>query len=83
MKETLDSDPSSQSAMFLISGLPSLHVAVVIFGSIYYWKLLKIVGIISWAFTVLTIITTVYFGWHYVLDAVLAVSDGLFGYLCC
>ena len=73
MKLELDANPQSKSAMFLISGLPSLHVAAVILGSIYFWKVSKMVGIVSWAFTFLTVLTTIYFGWHYVMDDVASV----------
>ncbi len=63
----------SQGQVYLISGLPSLHVAVVVIGSIFLWKVSRLLAGASWAFTLLTINSTVYLGWHYVLDDVAAV----------
>ncbi len=63
----------NNGGVFLISGLPSLHLAVTILGSIYLGKVSKILGIVSWIFTLLTIITTIYFGWHFVLDDIASI----------
>ena len=69
-KMVLDARPLHPTAVFLISGFPSLHLAVPILGSLYLrrvnWKL----GVISWAFAAVTVVTTIYFGWHYILDDV-------------
>lgn len=63
----------SQGQVYLISGLPSLHVAVVVIGSLFLWRVSRLLAGASWAFTMLTINSTVYLGWHYVLDDVAAV----------
>ncbi len=63
----------SQNEVYLISGLPSLHVAIVMIGSIFLWKISRLLGAASWVFFVLTLNSTVYLGWHYLLDDVAAI----------
>lgn len=60
----------SQGQVYLISGLPSLHVAVVFVGSYFLWRVNRVLAGASWAFAFLTINSTIYLGWHYVLDDV-------------
>jgi hypothetical protein len=64
----LDANYYSEQAYFMISGFPSLHLAVAILGSIYLEKVSKVLGVCSWVFAGITSITTLYFGWHYILD---------------
>ena len=64
--------------IYAISGVPSLHVAIVATISIFISKLNRIIGYISWCFLGLTIISTLYFGWHYFIDVVVAVPLALF-----
>ncbi len=59
---------SGQGGVYLISGFPSLHLAVVILGSVYLSKIHPFLGACSWIFSLLTVISTLYFGWHYVID---------------
>ena len=61
-------NPYDNSGAFLISGLPSLHIAVVLLGTYYLNKLSKLIGLVSFMFLILTFISTIYFGWHYVVD---------------
>lgn len=67
-KLALEIDPKSSQALFAISGLPSLHLAVTILGSIYIAKLSRFLGVLSWIFVALTIVSTLYLGWHYLWD---------------
>lgn len=66
-------NPKSKEGIFLISGLPSLHIAVILLGSVYLTRLWRPIGYLSWAFVVLTWVSTLYLGWHYLLDNLVAV----------
>ena len=70
MKLELDQNRMSDAALFSISGLPSLHLAVVVLGSLMVIEISRILALISWAFAVATFVSTLYFGWHYLLDDV-------------
>lgn len=72
-KLALDQNPFHRNATYLISGLPSLHLAVPILGSLYLPRLSWALAVLSWTFVLLTAITTVYFGWHWILDDLAAV----------
>jgi membrane-associated phospholipid phosphatase len=74
MKHILEQDRSNAGAVFMISGFPSLHVAVVTLGSIYLARIHPLLALISWGFCVLTINSTIYLGWHYLLDDVGALA---------
>ena len=52
----------------MISGFPSLHVAVAIMGSIYLRHIHPLLSWLSWIFTLLIFNSTIYLGWHYLLD---------------
>jgi membrane-associated phospholipid phosphatase len=67
-KVMLASDPNRLGAAYLISGLPSLHLAVPIVGSYYLRHVHVALSILSWIFVAVTFVTTLYFGWHYLLD---------------
>lgn len=70
MREILRQNPGSAEAVFMISGFPSLHVAVAILGSTYLAGLSKFLSAASWIFTLLIFNSTLYLGWHYLLDDV-------------
>ena len=80
MKQYLELNPQSSKAAYLISALPSLHVAVIALGSIYLFKVSKILSMFSWGFVVVTIISTLYFGWHYFVDDVIAIIIAYLAY---
>lgn len=61
------SDPQAPT-LFLISGLPSLHVAVVVLGSVYLRRVSRLLAALSWVFAGLTVLSTLYLGWHYIWD---------------
>jgi membrane-associated phospholipid phosphatase len=73
MKLTLDVDPHNREAIFMISGFPSLHIAVVTAGSMYLARISRWLAWGSWVFVALTVNSTLYLGWHYLLDDVGAV----------
>lgn len=70
MKLALDTNPRDPRAIFMISGFPSLHIAVVTTGSLYLGRLCRPLAWASWGFLLLTINSTIYLGWHYLLDDV-------------
>lgn len=67
-REFLQGAPLSPRGVFLISGIPSLHVAMVVLGSVYLRELHRGLAAVSWAFLAVTVVSTIYFGWHYLLD---------------
>ncbi len=72
-KILLGSQPFDRAGIYIISGLPSLHFAIVLLGSLELKRLKSPLHYLSWVFLLLTGITTIYFGWHYVVDNVAAV----------
>ncbi len=67
-KSALEINRLAPGALFSISGFPSLHVAVVLLAAVYATKLHLVVGLLAWSFLILMAISTIYLGWHYVLD---------------
>ena len=67
-KAAMGLNPHSTIPVYLISGFPSLHLAVPIVGSIFLGDNFPKLAAVSWMFAFITLITTLYFGWHYVLD---------------
>ena len=68
MKIELDNNPASPLSLFLISGFPSLHLAVPFFGALYLWGVNRVLSGLSFLYTVVTFGATLYLGWHYLLD---------------
>lgn len=66
----LDQFPKHEKGIYGISGFPSLHLAVPVLGAVYFGRFSKFLAWLSWLFVALTLITTLYFGWHYFLDDV-------------
>ena len=69
--------PYSAEGIASISGLPSLHVAVVALGSIALAELNRPLAALSWVLFVLTVYATIYLGWHYVMDDIAAIPLAL------
>lgn len=67
------SEPMNDKGVYLISGLPSLHFAATLLGSLFLFKINKLLGSLSWIFCSLTFISTIYFGWHYLSDNIAAI----------
>jgi len=59
-----------RGGVHLISGFPSLHVAVTAYGTGMLFRLSKTIGALSLLVLLITLVTTLYFGWHYFLDDV-------------
>jgi hypothetical protein len=80
-KKVLDADPSNQRVLFAIAGLPSLHCGILFVISYYMSKLHWILGLLMWLATGLTIMATLYLGWHYLVDDLAAVPLAIAGVL--
>ena len=68
-------DPVGAGAIQGIAGFASLHVSIVLTGALVV-HLLRLPMVLRWAmwvFFVLTVISTIYFGWHYLVDDVAGV----------
>ena len=73
MKEFVDAHPSGSKGLFLISGFPSLHFAATLFCTYYLARLYRPFAIVSGLFVIVTFFTTIYFGWHYLIDDIGAI----------
>jgi len=62
----------------LISGFPSLHIAISCLGGIYLKRVSKLLAVLAWCFFLLTTITTLYFSWHYLLDDLGGIALAIF-----
>ena len=64
-------DPSGGST-FGIAGFASLHTSVTLTAALFFVRTAQsqLVKISGWVFFVLTVVATIYFGWHYLVDDV-------------
>jgi membrane-associated phospholipid phosphatase len=71
-------DADATSSVQSIAGFASLHVSI-IFTAALIAHLLRLSRLITgalWTFLALTLLATIYFGWHYVLDDVAGIAIG-------
>jgi membrane-associated phospholipid phosphatase len=71
-------DPAGASAIQGIAGFASLHVSIVFTGAlvVHMLGLHRLLRWSMWGFLVLTVVSTVYFGWHYLIDDVAGLLIG-------
>ncbi len=71
-------DPHATHAVQGVAGFASLHVAIVFTAATiaHLVGLRLVVRWLLWVFLVLTILSTVYFGWHYLIDDVAGFAIG-------
>jgi hypothetical protein len=71
-------DPAVAGAIQGIAGFASLHVSIVLTGALVAHRLglHRVIRVVMWVFFVLTVLSTIYFGWHYVVDDVAGVAMG-------
>jgi hypothetical protein len=71
-------DPTATNAVQSIAGFASLHVSIVFSAALiaHLLGLARSLRIALWAFLGLTLLATVYFGWHYVLDDIAGFAIG-------
>ena len=65
-------------SIFGIAGFASLHVSVVFTACLFFERTGQkaIIRICGWAFMVMTVLATIYFGWHYIADDVAGAAIG-------
>lgn len=70
------SDPVGANAVQGIAGFASLHVSIVLTGALAAHRLglHRAVRWPMWVFFALTVVATIYFGWHYLVDDVAGVG---------
>ena len=71
-------DPYATSNVQGIAGFASLHVAIV-FSAALVGQLMGLARPVRWAlwiFFVLTVLATIYFGWHYIIDDIAGLAIG-------
>lgn len=71
-------DPFATDSVHGIAAFASLHVSVVFTAALFAHliRLPKVVRWILWIFVALTALATVYFGWHYIVDAFAGLALG-------
>ncbi len=74
LRDRLDvlADPHASRAVQTIAAFPSLHVGVMVTVCLLtmYLGFPRWMQVVAWAFLALTVLATVYLGWHFFLDAV-------------
>ena len=73
-------DPAAAGAIQGIAGFASLHVSIVLTAALIAHRLglHRVVRWGMWTFFALTVVSTVYFGWHYLVDDVAGVGIAFF-----
>lgn len=73
-------NPETAETIQGIAGFASLHVSIVFTGALVAGRLglHRVVRWAMWLFLVLTVLATVYFGWHYLLDDVAGLAIAAF-----
>ncbi len=71
-------DPWASEKIHGVAGFASLHVSVVFTACLFFEQagMKAIVRIGGWVFFVVTVLATIYFGWHYIADDVAGVLIG-------
>ena len=71
-------NPGATDAVQSIAGFASLHVAVIFTAALIaqFVGVARLLRVSLWVFFGLTVVATVYFGWHYVIDDVAGVAIG-------
>ena len=71
-------DPWASEKIHGVAGFASLHVSVTFTAALFMSRTGQrlVIRIITWAFFALTVLATLYFGWHYVSDDVAGILIG-------
>jgi membrane-associated phospholipid phosphatase len=72
-------DPHATDSVQSVAAFASLHVSVVFTASLICFFVIRsrAVRITMWVYFVVTVISTIYFGWHYILDDIAGLTIGL------
>jgi membrane-associated phospholipid phosphatase len=78
-RESYLEDPHATDSVQGVAAFASLHVSVIFTASLICWFVIpsRMVRVAMWAYFVLTVISTIYFGWHYILDDIAGLAIGL------
>jgi membrane-associated phospholipid phosphatase len=65
-------NPHSTDAVQTIAAFPSLHVGLMVTVCLFvtFAGMARWIRVTSWAFLALTVLSTIYLGWHFSLDAI-------------
>lgn len=68
----LGGDPHATHAVQTIAAFPSLHVGIMVAICLFLTLIAaaRWMRIVAWAYLFLTVLATIYFGWHFSLDAI-------------
>jgi hypothetical protein len=68
----LGGDPHATNAVQTIAAFPSLHVGIMVTICLFVTVvgLARWIRVTAWVYLALTVLSTIYFGWHFSLDAV-------------
>jgi len=67
-REFVLANPRSSEGVYLISGFPSIHLAIPLSCGYLFYRSHKALFYLSLVTAALTVLTTLYFGWHYACD---------------
>ncbi|CAN5580729.1 hypothetical protein BH23ACT6_BH23ACT6_06500 [soil metagenome] len=72
------SDPYATNSVQSIAAFASLHTSIIFTAAliVHLAGFPKVVRITMWVFMVLTLISTIYFGWHYIIDDIAGLVIG-------
>jgi membrane-associated phospholipid phosphatase len=78
-RESYLEDPHATDSVQSVAAFASLHVSVIFTAALICWFVIpsRIVRVAMWVYFVLTVISTIYFGWHYILDDIAGLAIGL------
>jgi cytochrome c oxidase subunit IV len=57
-----------------ISAFPSVHVALTMMHALFLWDKARIAGLFGMAYVAVTIVSSVYLGWHYAIDGYVSIA---------
>lgn len=71
-------DPFATPAVQSIAAFASLHTSIVFTAAliVHFAGFPRVIRILMWVFLVLTLISTIYFGWHYIIDDIAGLVIG-------
>jgi membrane-associated phospholipid phosphatase len=78
-RESYIRDPYATDSVQSVAAFASLHVSVVFTASLICFFVIRsrTVRVTMWVYFGLTVISTIYFGWHYILDDIAGLTIGL------
>jgi len=78
-RQEVVANPQASDAVQSIAGFASLHVAVILTAALIAQLVgaARLVAAALWTFLGLTVVSTIYFGWHYLIDDLAGAAIGL------